>query len=320
MLIAIKLKKMGKFIGTQPRDKGRIIGNSRPPPRPRPTPTPLPTPTPSQSPPSAPQSDFSKSALLIGSEYVAYASQGRLERLPGCHADLWAIRDILVAHYGFVDNQMTILTDASSMFSQPTSQNIRNAIQVQIDKAKAHPNIDIVLYYSGHGTQSQCKKGDESDGKDECIVPCDFLNAGVIIDDDLADFFVQLPALCKCILITDSCDSGTIFDLPYVYNAGKEVKTNDKCPTFAASIIALSGCKDPQTSASAYNLERRQGWRGAMTVALEEAWKALGYQANVGSLIEFICKFLKDHNFSQVPQVSFSLPITDLTQVKFFTT
>jgi hypothetical protein len=58
--------------------------------------------------------------------------------------------------------------------------------------------------------------GDEADGMNETICPCDFTRAGQIVDDTLNARLVR--PICKgCVLhcVIDACHSGTALDLPY---------------------------------------------------------------------------------------------------------
>ena len=246
-----------------------------------------------------------KFALLIGIEYTQYAASGRLDRLPGCHADVWSMRDILSRRYGYASSEMYVLADSRG-YTSPTHANIMGGIRALLNRARSGTK-QIVLYYSGHGTQERDRNADESDRYDECMVPCDFLARGMITDDLLArTLLVGLPAGVKLTLISDSCNSGTLYDLPYMYTPQKGFeRTRDKRSKTAvkAQVVSLSGCRDPQTSASAYNLQRRRGWRRAMTVALEQAWARWGYSANVQKVVEECRSFLRLNNFSQVPQL-----------------
>merc|ERR1719378_1580738 len=75
---------------------------------------------------------------------------------------------------------------------------------------------ELFLHYSGHGGQQEDKTGDEADGKDETILPCDFQTAGQITDDDLHHLVVDsLPQGSRMWVIMDCCHSGTALDLQY---------------------------------------------------------------------------------------------------------
>lgn len=97
----------------------------------------------------------------------------------------------------------------------------------------AEPHDSLLFHYSGHGGQRRDRDGDEIDYKDECIFPVDsipitdasdeqILNAhrNVIIDDELHLCLVSpLPAGARLTAIFDSCHSGSVLDLPFMYSA-----------------------------------------------------------------------------------------------------
>lgn len=78
---------------------------------------------------------------------------------------------------------------------------------------------------TGHGGQTKDLDGDEDDGYDEVIYPVDFKQRGHIVDD-------QIHAICVAPLqpgvrltsIFDSCHSGSVLDLPYVYSTKGALK------------------------------------------------------------------------------------------------
>src|SRR4051812_6390736 len=62
--------------------------------------------------------------------------------------------------------------------------------------------------------------GDEADGYDEVILPCDYKSAGYILDDDLYNVLVKrIPYGTRLTAVMDCCHSGTGMDLPYVHEA-----------------------------------------------------------------------------------------------------
>ena len=67
----------------------------------------------------------------------------------------------------------------------------------------------ILVYYSGHGTSIPDVDGDESDGRDEAIVPYDFdwSDPTLILDDELRAVFAR-SRTGKGAVIFDSCNSG----------------------------------------------------------------------------------------------------------------
>lgn len=77
----------------------------------------------------------------------------------------------------------------------------------------------LFFYYSGHGLRQPDFNEDEKDGFDETICPVDFKTEGMIVDNYINEAIVR-PLKQGVILhaIIDSCHSGTMLDLPLVYN------------------------------------------------------------------------------------------------------
>lgn len=77
----------------------------------------------------------------------------------------------------------------------------------------------LVFYFSGHGKRQRDHKRDEIDGFDETICPMDFEKRGMILDNDINDAIVRpLTQNVTLHAIVDSCHSGTVLDLPCVFN------------------------------------------------------------------------------------------------------
>lgn len=73
--------------------------------------------------------------------------------------------------------------------------------------------------FAGHGGQTEDVDGDEDDGFDEVIYPVDFKQAGHIVDDQIHDVVVKpLRPGVRLTAIFDSCHSGSVLDLPYLYS------------------------------------------------------------------------------------------------------
>ncbi len=68
----------------------------------------------------------------------------------------------------------------------------------------------LVLTYSGHGTYAPDTNGDEADGLDEALCPCDIKQGKVLLDDEIHELFSRRAAGVRIVLISDSCHSGTV--------------------------------------------------------------------------------------------------------------
>jgi hypothetical protein len=160
-------------------------------------------------------SNFSgkKKALLIGCNYF-----GSRNELRGCINDVHNMKAFLMEFYNFKLENMVVLTDdQQDPKFVPTRQNMLNAMRWLV--SDAHPNDSFFFHYSGHGSQVEDVNDHKVDGLDDTIVPVDFQEAGMIMDDELNDTLVKpLPSGCRLTAIFDCCHSGTVLDLPYIYN------------------------------------------------------------------------------------------------------
>ncbi|KAK4135943.1 hypothetical protein BT67DRAFT_440823 [Trichocladium antarcticum] len=158
-------------------------------------------------------------ALLIGINYTGV--QG--EELRGCVNDAENLAEFLMRNHGYKREDMVILFDGTlagkhpSEQDLPTKANIIRAMQWLVHGAQ--PNDALFLHYSGHGGQTEDLDGDEDDGSDEVIYPLDHKQAGHIVDDDIHLLVVKpLSPGVRLTAIFDSCHSGSVMDLPYIYS------------------------------------------------------------------------------------------------------
>ena len=106
---------------------------------------------------------------------------------------------------------------------------------------------ELVVYYVGHGTYVKDKNGDESDGYDEAMVFSD----GNLIDDILIKTVIDYKnENSKCILVSDCCHSGTIWDIQSGLHFAKQLPSN---------IMSISAATDKQTSKQTYIESMEQG-------------------------------------------------------------
>ncbi|TFY81426.1 hypothetical protein EWM64_g2586 [Hericium alpestre] len=190
----------------------------------------------------------------------------------------------------------------------------------------AHPHDSLFFHYSGHGGQTKDLDGDEVDGYDEVIFPEDYQSAGTLTDDVLHDVMTSPAWVSPDGMYTwltmrrgsadmtrfmqavfDSCHSGSILDLPYLYHSNGRAKGSQVSARFRADkttpadVISWSGCKDSQTSA---DTTENGVAVGAMSYAYMKVLKRnpdISYQ----DLLRGIRAILKER-YSQKPQLSSS--------------
>jgi metacaspase-1 len=260
-----------------------------------------------------------QAALLIGINYLDTPSS----QLGGCINDVIKVKEMLKTKLFFKEANIRLLSDNQKIAAnKPTRENILKSLKQIVNKAKAEKLTKIWIHYSGHGTYSTDTPlvGDEEDGRDECICPCDFKKKGVIKDDELNKVLVQeLPKSVQATVVMDCCHSGSVLDLKHKYLSVEKKHfpfmewilsffySKKTEPTM--NIVCLSGCKDDQTSADAYNLSGKNQWSGAMTWSLLKVLKESDYKICYSDLLSRMRNILKDSQMKQVPQLTSSLPL-----------
>ena len=245
-------------------------------------------------------------ALLIGINYV-----GQRAELNGCINDVNDIKNSLVTNFHVPPNNITVMTDESNNNEKPTKSNIISKLVELVIMAYRKKITKLIIHYSGHGYYVRDKNNDEEDLWDEVICPVDYITRGFITDDTLNSIFRIIPTTCEVFALVDSCNSGTALDLKYRHVYGDEhaeIETNRKsmrCP-----IVMISGCKDDQDSADAYISGK---YNGAMTKAFLHSLKEAEYNVTYFHLLKDMRQYLKDNNFTQIPQLSSSNKLSKLS-------
>lgn len=223
--------------------------------------------------------------------------------LKGCLNDVQHIKTLLLKN-NYSDSSITILTDDNPA-KLPTRSNIMN----ELFKLTTLPSTELFIYYSGHGSTIRDLNKDEKSGKDSVIVPCDFETSSVILDDYLLIIISKLK--CKTTLLFDSCNSGTVCDLPYslTYTRGRLVQETTrkivKLPN--PYIYMISGCKDNQYSMDSY---ADGNYCGAFTNAFLQS---VDPKKSIVDIYVDTCKKMSE---SQTPVLSSSVPIVRNPPVK----
>lgn len=241
-------------------------------------------------------------AVFVGINYT-----GTDAELKGCVNDVRLIRSTIQKAMGLPIRAERVLVEDESFkgfTGLPTVANITSAMHWLVDGATAGDTL--FFHYSGHGGAVKERiRGSEASGKDQCIFPIDFQENGVIIDNDIRAWMIDvLPPGVRLTAVFDCCHSGSIMDLPFTANPDTEsVERNsgdNSC--INASITMFAGCRDDQTSADAYQGEGT--WGGALTYSLSTALSA-GANKNIVELLQTMRAALAG-KYTQIPQLSSS--------------
>lgn len=246
-----------------------------------------------------------KKALCVGINYYNTPSN----KLNGCIDDVINIKNVLIDAYGYSTQNITVLRDdiVNNPTYLPTRANILSNLKSLVDSSAGCD--EIWFHYSGHGSQIADKNGDEVSKLDQVIVPMDFPSFGFITDDELYNIIIN--AKCKFILLFDSCNSGTVCDLPYTF----EYKNYNSYVSHSISniqiqnqnIFMISGCKDNQTSADAYSGEYME-YIGVFTNAFIAALRMHNHSAGLLVVYRDTCDYIIQNGYSQTPLLSSSNP------------
>ncbi|XP_015578879.2 metacaspase-1 [Ricinus communis] len=214
-----------------------------------------------------------KRALLIGITYTKWK-----HKLKGTVNDVKNMRKLLIETYGFQKENILVLTEEETgpEFA-PTKKNIQKSLNWLVEGCQAGDSL--VFYFSGHGLRQPDFNDDELDGYDETICPADFLEEGMILDNDINSTIVwPLPKGVTLHSIVDACHSGTILDLVHIYDREKK-KWRDNSPpngtrkhTDGGLAISISACEDNQMAADTTAFSEK-GMNGALTYILIEIVK-----------------------------------------------
>ncbi|MEO8380914.1 MAG: caspase family protein [Acidobacteriota bacterium] len=154
-------------------------------------------------------------ALLIGINDYSASRLPRAERsaapgrdvpsLDGTANDVAIMHDLLIALYGFRDEDIITLTD-----QRATRAAILHALGRRLLGSTEKSDV-VLFYFSGHGSQVRNWLSDESDHLDESLVPADSRQgAADIRDKELRPLFNRiLDRGARLTIVLDTCHSGS---------------------------------------------------------------------------------------------------------------
>lgn len=203
-----------------------------------------------------------RKALLVGINYFGTSSA-----LNGCINDVKNIQLFLKNSRNYTD--FIMLSDDNPK-AMPTKENILKELSNLVKDAKI--GDELWFHYSGHGLLLRDTNGDEETGQDSAIAPVDYNKNGFILDDTIRSLLV-VPEGVRVYVILDACHSGTGCDLRYKIEDFSYLKKKGTTPLkyisndwvlkqtmtqlknyekSSGDIFLISGCRDEQTSADAY--------------------------------------------------------------------
>lgn len=236
-------------------------------------------------------------AFLVGINYISDQDS----KLDGCINDVENMSKFLIQTIPNISCEVyTDLTTPSR-----TTYNGLLSLFVDIAVQSFTEELDFIwFHYSGHGSYVADTSGDELDKQDECIVPSDFRQSGYIVDDLLNVLFSKINPKTKVFCVFDCCHSGSIIDVKYSWDVQQACKLENISCQIKAKIATLSGCKDDQTSADAFNVTGDQKYSGAMTSCLLQTLKEQpDALSDIFKLYKLTSANLKAKRFGQVPRL-----------------
>jgi uncharacterized caspase-like protein len=178
-------------------------------------------------------------ALLLGIN-----SYKKVNSLRGCINDVDNMRKLLTEVFGFNPSNVKVLLN-----DKVVKKDVKAHLAWLFNDAK--PNDRIVFHFSGHGSQTVDRDGDESEAVDEllCLYDMDFRDPETyLLDDELRDWAKKLPTGVQLTFVLDSCHSGTGTRMLMEPVAGKSGKQVPMMVDTYACVGSGRGCPDGDRS------------------------------------------------------------------------
>lgn len=248
-------------------------------------------------------------AILFGIDYLTSTRP-----LRGCATDVHNMKTFVQHDLGY--ETVKVYTEQDTP-DKVTAHSIIRLLHKLAVESWSHKLDRALIHFSGHGIGITDTSGDEVDGQDEAICPVDYKTSGVITDDLIKRLLRYFNPDTRVTCIFDCCHSGTIADLRYKLDGTTNVieSASHRCPS---NVIMISGCRDDQTSADAYNVAGKKQYSGAMTSCLLECVqyrKKLSTDIDAATLLQDVRALLARKGFRQVPIITSSREITPDTTI-----
>lgn len=247
---------------------------------------------------------MAKKALCVGINDYPFVGND----LKGCVNDARDWASLLIDHYDFAQSDVKVILD-----KQATKSNMVNALKELLAGAKEG---DVLVFSnSSHGSYEISKDSDEK--YDELLCPYD-IDSNQIFDDELRQFFRNLPIGVRMTVILDNCFSGSGTRVPLLQLIprflppsvrGKPelqnpftAKPNQKVDPSQESMseILLSGCRDNEFS---YDGNFGGSFHGALTYNAMEVIRKAKYKITYEQLHRRTNLRIRKANINQHPQL-----------------
>lgn len=264
----------------------------------------------------------------VGERYALCVGINEFQNLPkgswlnGCVNDANDFAAVLGNGFGFADDQIEVLTDASA-----TKEAVMSRLAAAMDRAENDGLKHLVFTFSSHGTQIPDSSGDETDQADEAFATYDLNQSGdqwdpatLISDDELHALFARSAPNLLVEVVLDTCHSGTGLKaldllpgrrprfLPPPTPIGLDLTATADHRAFRDLVsrssrgtrpVLLAGCRSDQTSADAVFDGR---YNGAFTYYLLEELRT-GPARSRRTLLAVVSKSLAAGRFDQRAQL-----------------
>lgn len=221
---------------------------------------------------------MAKLAMLVGINNYKVARYN----LRGCVDDVESLASLLKDNYGFNSDSIVKLTNADAT---------RGAIVEGLSSMLASARADdtFVFGFSGHGTQKRASGPEETDQKDECLVPYETNYDSLIEDNELQQIIGQYVG-------NENFKFTAIFDCCHAATMARELKFDDdgeireevinRCldmpgieevalrSRHIGPFNVLSACQDNETAADVRAVGPSGRPRGAFSYALHKFLRA----------------------------------------------
>lgn len=228
---------------------------------------------------------MSNKALIIAINYVGF-ERGELR---GCISDAATWGYIAQDKFGFKKRNVKLLLEEKATLA---------AMQIHILEilGGSQSGDNILITYSGHGTQVRDQNGDERDGMDEALCPYDYQENGFLIDDWLTKAIRDnLHPNAQLTVILDCCHAGTFNDDDV---ESKLVFRHLGRSVTQSNVSLFTGSKSNQTSADAYI---KGDYKGAFTASTFGVLEEFKYNLEQSSLLYHVTEKLQAEQYTQIP-------------------